>query len=48
MQDKVTLTRMITLPLLVFYGVGTILGAGIYSLTGKIAGLPPCHFYYQH
>ena len=39
MQDKVTLTRMITLPLLVFYGVGTILGAGIYSLTGKIAGL---------
>ena len=39
MQDKATLTRVITLPLLVFYGVGTILGAGIYSLTGKIAGL---------
>ncbi|MCK5190834.1 MAG: amino acid permease, partial [Methylococcales bacterium] len=39
MQDKPTLTRVITLPLLVFYGVGTILGAGIYSLTGKIAGL---------
>ncbi len=39
MQDKTTLNRIITLPLLVFYGVGTILGAGIYSLTGKIAGL---------
>ena len=39
MQDKTTLNRVITLPLLVFYGVGTILGAGIYSLTGKIAGL---------
>jgi len=39
MQDKTSLNRVITLPLLVFYGVGTILGAGIYSLTGKIAGL---------
>ncbi len=39
MQDKVTLNRVISLPLLVFYGVGTILGAGIYSLTGKIAGI---------
>ena len=34
-----TLNRVITLPLLVFYGVGTILGAGIYALSGKIAGL---------
>ncbi|MCK4842106.1 MAG: amino acid permease [Methylococcales bacterium] len=39
MQDKITLNRVISLPLLVFYGVGTILGAGIYSLVGKIAGL---------
>ena len=39
MQDKITLNRVISLPLLVFYGVGTILGAGIYSLAGKIAGL---------
>jgi amino acid transporter len=38
-QDKTTLNRVISLPLLVFYGVGTILGAGIYSLSGKIAGL---------
>lgn len=34
-----TLKRVISLPLLVFYGVGTILGAGIYALCGKIAGL---------
>ena len=39
MQDKISLNRVISLPLLVFYGVGTILGAGIYSLAGKIAGL---------
>ncbi len=39
MPDKTTLNRMISLPLLVFYGVGTILGAGIYALSGKIAGL---------
>ena len=38
MQDKTSLNRIISLPLLVFYGVGTILGAGIYTLTGKIAG----------
>ena len=39
MSEKATLKRVITLPLLVFYGVGTILGAGIYALIGKIAGL---------
>ncbi len=39
MQEKLSLNRVISLPLLVFYGVGTILGAGIYSLIGKIAGL---------
>lgn len=32
------LARKITLPLLVFYGLGTILGAGIYVLVGKVAG----------
>ena len=39
MTEKVALERVITLPLLVFYGAGTILGAGIYALSGKVAGL---------
>ena len=39
MCKKTTLKRAITLPLLVFYGAGTILGAGIYALIGKIAAL---------
>ncbi|WP_305908825.1 amino acid permease [Methylomarinum sp. Ch1-1] len=39
MAVKATLKRAITLPLLVFYGAGTILGAGIYALIGKIAAL---------
>jgi len=39
MKENITLNRVISLPLLIFYGVGTILGAGIYSLTGKIAGI---------
>ena len=30
-----TLKRNITFPLLLFYGLGTILGAGIYVLTGE-------------
>lgn len=32
------LKRAISLPLLAFYGIGTILGAGIYVLVGKVAG----------
>ncbi len=34
-----SLKRVITLPLLAFYGIGTILGAGIYVLVGKVAGV---------
>ncbi len=33
------LKRDITLPLLVFYGLGNILGAGIYVLVGKVASI---------
>ena len=31
-----TLKRSLTLPLITFYGLGNILGAGIYVLTGKV------------
>ena len=32
------LKRALTLPLVTFYGIGTILGAGIYVLVGSVAG----------
>ena len=32
------LKRAIGLPLLIFYGVGTIVGGGFYALTGEVAG----------
>jgi len=38
MDNKPKLIRRLSLPLLVFYGIGTILGAGIYVLVGKVAG----------
>ena len=38
MDDSVTLKRCINYPLLTFYGLGTIVGAGIYVLLGKVAG----------
>lgn len=34
-----TLKRSLNLPLLIMYGLGTILGAGIYVLIGKVAGI---------
>ena len=33
------LRRALSLPLLTFYGLGTILGAGIYVLVGEVAGI---------
>ncbi len=36
MKDK--LQRSLTLPQLIFYGVGTIIGAGVYSVIGVTAG----------
>lgn len=38
-KDKPTLKRNVNLPMLVFYGLGNILGAGIYVLIGEIAGI---------
>lgn len=38
-EQAVRLHRSLSLPLITFYGLGTILGAGIYVLIGKIAGL---------
>ncbi len=38
MQPRPELKRTLSLPLLSFYGIGTILGAGIYVLVGKVAG----------
>lgn len=36
-DSKVSLKRSISMPLMVFYGLGTILGAGFYALVGKVA-----------
>ncbi|MDH5179651.1 MAG: APC family permease [Gammaproteobacteria bacterium] len=37
-QHEVQLKRSLSLTLVTFYGIGTILGAGIYVLVGKVAG----------
>lgn len=39
MAPKHTLKRRISLPLLTLYGLGTTIGAGIFVLIGKIAGV---------
>lgn len=38
MNEPATLKRVLSLPLMIFFGLGNILGAGIYVLVGKIAG----------
>lgn len=39
MENKaIKLRRSLSLPLITFYGLGNILGAGIYVLVGKVAG----------
>ena len=38
MSDPATLKRSLSLPLITFYGLGTILGAGIYVLIGEVVG----------
>lgn len=37
------LKRTITLPQMIFYGLGTTIGGGIYALTGKVAGAAGMH-----
>ena len=37
-EQRVSLRRTISLPWLVLYGLGTTVGAGIYALTGVVAG----------
>lgn len=37
-NNNVKLKRSLSLPLLTFYGLGTIIGAGIYVLVGEVAG----------
>ena len=37
-SQQVGLRRALSLPLVTFYGLGTILGAGIYVLVGEVAG----------
>lgn len=38
-QNKGQLRRALSLPLITLYGLGTILGAGIYVLVGEVAGV---------
>ena len=38
-MPQVGFKQVLRLPILTFYGVGTILGAGIYVLVGKVAGM---------
>lgn len=38
MQEEITLKRALGLAPLTYYGLGTIVGAGIYVLVGKVAG----------
>lgn len=39
MPQPTTLKRAISLPMLVLYGLGTTIGAGIYALVGELAGV---------
>lgn len=43
MGGQPTLKRSISLPAMIFYGVGTMVGGGIYALLGKVAGLAGYH-----
>lgn len=38
-MNTATLRRSLSLPMVTLYGMGTILGAGIYVLIGEVAGV---------
>ncbi|CAA6810772.1 MAG: Amino acid/polyamine/organocation transporter (APC superfamily) [uncultured Sulfurovum sp.] len=38
MENETEFKRVISLPFLIFYGVGTIVGGGFYALLGKVVG----------
>jgi amino acid transporter len=38
MNEGVELKRSLSLPIVIFYGLGTMVGGGIYALAGKVAG----------
>ena len=42
-NGPVSLKRSVSLPLIVLYGLGTTLGAGIYVLIGEVAGRAGIH-----
>jgi basic amino acid/polyamine antiporter, APA family len=37
-ESSTPLNRVLSLPMMIFFGLGNILGAGIYVLIGKVAG----------
>ena len=39
MSGQVTLKRTLSLPMMVLYGLGTTIGAGIYALVGEVASV---------
>lgn len=39
MGEPLKLKRVVTLPMITLYGLGTIIGAGIFVLVGKVAGI---------
>jgi len=49
-EPAVKLRRVLKLPLLVFYGLGVTIGAGIFALIGEILGIAgdgaPAAFYW--
>ena len=38
MSEQSSLNRVLSLPVLTLYGLGTTVGAGFYALVGKVAG----------